>query len=199
MKDIIIVEDGVKERERLEKLFIGAGYSVVACEGVNAAEEVLSENNFRLAILDIGLADKSGSHLFNTIKRSGKTPYIIIFTGNPSVHLKQRFLQEGAVDYIIKASPQAQNDSFLLRVREIIGIPQKGTPDGIELKVFMNKYLMPSSKQLFLDSDNSLPACRSCNQREYKVIFSHKTQMPPDILGQVICATCGKAMDPEIE
>lgn len=199
MKDILIVEDGVKERERLEKLFSKEGYSVVACESVGAAEQTLHENIFRLAILDIGLADKSGSHLFSTIKRAGKIPFIIIFTGNPSVHLKQRFIEEGAIDYIIKASPQAQNDSFLLRVKEIIGAAQKGTPDGLDLKTFINKYLGASSRQLFLDSDDSFPACKQCSQRSYKVIFSQQTQMPPEVVGQVICASCGKVMDPEIE
>src|SRR5437016_4051940 len=121
MKDILVVEDGRKERDRLQALFSGAGYSVVACESVGEAEKYLTQEGFRLAILDIGLSDKSGSYLFNTIKRGGRVSYIIIFTGNPSVHLKQRFIDEGAVDYIVKGSPQAKNDLLLNRITEIIG------------------------------------------------------------------------------
>ncbi len=94
MKDILVVEDGVKERERLRNLFTKEGYKVSACESVGEAEEELKTQNFRLAILDIGLSDKSGSYLFNSIKRLNKVTYIIIFTGNPSVHLKQRFIYE---------------------------------------------------------------------------------------------------------
>lgn len=198
MKDILVVEDGKQERDRLEKLFSGAGYSVVACESVGAAEEALKHEEFRLAILDIGLNDKSGSLLFTTIRRAGRAGHIIIFTGNPSVHLKQRFLQEGAADYIVKASPQAQNDAFLSRVREIVGAPQPETHDGIDLEQFLARYVSPTSRQLFLDSDNSLPECRTCKGRQYVVTFSHQPQVPPAVNGIVICAACGKQMDPEV-
>lgn len=198
MKDILVVEDGLKERERLEKLFSQDGYSVVACESVSAAESCLQSEEFRLAILDIGLSDKSGSYLFDTIKRLGKVSYILIFTGNPSMHLKQRFLDEGAVDYIVKGSPAAQNDALLARVKEIIGTAQRAVGVGIELEHFLEKFVPETSKQLFLDMDNSFPKCRSCGAKSYIVSFSHKPQLPPEISGLVICSGCGTAMDPEV-
>jgi len=117
MKDILIVEDGRQERERLEQLFSASGYSVSACESVGEAEKLLQRERYRLAILDIGLNDKSGSYLFSSLKQGDRASYVIIFTGNPSVHLKQRFLAEGAVDYIVKASLQAQNDNLLRRAQ----------------------------------------------------------------------------------
>lgn len=199
MKDILIVEDGRQERERLEKLFKDAGYSVTGFESATEAEKALRSEQYRLAILDIGLSDKSESHLFGTIKRDGRVSHIIIFTGNPSVHLKQRFLDEGAVDYIVKASAQAQNEAFLSRIKEIIGEPQGTGPDGIDLEEFLQKYVSDTSRQLFLDMNNSYPACTACGSQSYLVTFSHKAQMPPEIGGLVICASCGKAMDPEIE
>ncbi len=199
MKDILLVEDGRQERQRLEKLFGAAGYSVIASESVGEAERHLESEQFRLAILDIGLGDKSGSYLFSVMRRTGRVADIIIFTGNPSVHLKQRFLQEGAVDYIVKATQQAQNDNFLSRVKEIIGEPLGVSREGIELSLFLEKYIPETSRQLFLDMDNSFPKCSSCGGQEYLVSFSHRTQMPPEISGLVICASCGKSMDPEIE
>lgn len=199
MKDILIVEDGTNERERLTKLFSGAGYSAIGCSSVQEAEKCLQVDNFRLAVLDIGLGDKSGSYLFNIIKRAGKVPNIIIFTGNPSVHLKQRFMEEGAVDYIVKGSAQAQNENFLLRVREIIGEAQAVSDEGIELELFLDKYVTASSKKLFLDMDNSLPPCKECGLVHYKVIFSHQTQVPPGVVGQVVCAGCNRPMDPDVE
>jgi DNA-binding response OmpR family regulator len=198
MKDILIVEDGKQERERLERLFSGAGYSVTACESVGAAEDSLKHEEYRLAVLDIGLNDKSGSLLFNNLRRSGKVAYVIIFTGNPSVHLKQRFIQEGAVDYIVKASPQAQNEAFLSRVREVVGAPSLKSPDGLDLESFLSRYVLETSKQLFLDADNSLPECKNCRSRRYVVTFSHQAQLPPTVAGLVVCASCGKAMDPEV-
>jgi len=199
MKDILIVEDGRQERERLEKLFSGAGYSVVASESVGEAERHLEKERFRLAILDIGLTDKSGSYLFHMIKKAGRAGDIIIFTGNPSVHLKQRFIEEGAVDYIVKATSEAQNETFLARIKEIIGEPHGVSCEGIELRTFLEKYIADTSRQLFLDMDNSFPKCAACGGQNYLVSFSHQTQMPPEIAGLVVCAACGKPMDPEIE
>ena len=198
MKDILVVEDGTKERERLKNLFSKDGYNVSACESVQEAEEELKSNSFRLAILDIGLSDKSGSYLFNTIKRLNKVNYIIIFTGNPSVHLKQRFLEEGATDYIVKASVEAQNERFLARVKEIIGAPVKQSSEGIDLRLFLSKYVSDVSRKLFFDETDKFPICKDCGGEKYVVVFNHKTQMPPEVIGQVVCEACGTMMDPDI-
>lgn len=198
MKDILIVEDGPDERERLERIFSEAGYAVSACDSVGAAERVLQLETFRLAVLDIGLNDKSGSFLFNTVKRGGRIGAIIIFTGNPSVHLKQRFLDEGAVDYIVKGSPYAQSELFLNRVREVIGAPNSGGTDGMDLEEFLRRFVPEASRQLFLESDNALPECRGCRGRAYRVTFSRQAQVPPEVIGTVVCAACGRVLDPEV-
>jgi DNA-binding response OmpR family regulator len=198
MKDILIVEDGKQERERLFELFRGAGYAVVACESVSEAESCLKNQDFRLAILDIGLNDKSGSLLFTAIRRSSKAAYVIIFTGNPSVHLKQRFIEEGAVDYIVKASVQAQSEQFLARVHEIIGEPQKLESQNLDLAIFLERYVDANSKQLFLDSGDTFPPCGNCKSIQYVVSFQQQVQLPPRIEGVVICAGCGRPMDPQV-
>ncbi|MFM1849034.1 MAG: hypothetical protein RL417_2508 [Pseudomonadota bacterium] len=198
MKDILIVEDGSQERERLVKLFTSEGYSVHGCESVKDAEESLRNDSFRLAILDIGLNDKSGSFLFGVIKRSGRVPYVVIFTGNPSVHLKQRFMEEGAVDYIVKGSPQAQSESFLNRVREILGVGQGSRVEGAPLEDFLRAHIAEASRNLFLESDNSLPACAGCSSKNYVVTFARRPQVPPELIGDVLCAVCGAPMDPKI-
>lgn len=198
MKDILIVEDGTQERERLHKLLSGAGYAVHASPTVADAERAVQLESFRVAILDIGLSDKSGSYLFNMVQRGGRIAYVIIFTGNPSVHLKQRFLDEGAVDYIVKGSAQAQNEAFLSRIRELIGAPEKCSVHGMALEDFLARYVEESSRKLFLDLDNNYPACKGCQGRQYVVVFSHRAQVPPDVAGKVVCAQCGQEMDPEV-
>lgn len=198
MKDILIVEDGKLERERLENLFKEKGYSTTACEGVADAERQVGIDQFRLAILDIGLGDRSGSFLFDTLKRSGKVNFLIIFTGNPSVHLKQRFLSEGAVDYIVKGSPQAHSDALVQRIAEIIGESQSGSTEGIDLMEFLAKYIPATSRNLFLDFEENCPECRNCHAREYVVSFAQKPQLPPEVIGIVVCAKCGNELDPEV-
>jgi len=198
MKDILIVEDGLQERERLGRLFSEAGYSVQLCSTVGEAERCVQVDNYKAAILDIGLSDKSGSYLFNLVKRGGKVSYVLIFTGNPSVHLKQRFLDEGAVDYVVKGSPQAQNEPFLARVKDLIGPPEKRGATGIALEEFLARYVGEASRNLFLDLDNTYPQCKGCGGREYVVVFGHQAQVPPEVHGRVACAACGKDMDPEV-
>jgi len=198
MRDILIVEDGQPERERLEQLFRERGFSVVACASVSEAERTLQLDSFRLALLDIGLSDRSGSYLFSAIKRSGRVPQIVIFTGNPSVHLKQRFMDEGATDYIVKGSLAAQNDNLIRRIEELIGAPQKSSFEGIALDDFLARYVTDRSRKLFLESDGSYPGCGSCKSKDYVVTFSHQAQLPPNVQGQVVCAQCGKPMDPEV-
>ena len=198
MKDILILEDGPQERERLDRLFNAAGYSVCACATVADAERCVQSDSYRLAILDIGLSDKSGSYFFDTLKRASHTPHILILTGNPSVRLKERFLSEGAVDYIVKASPQAQADNLLNRVREIIGKAEAGLPAGMALEVFLRDYVDQKSHSLFFDQESSFPACGQCHSRQYVVEFSSQAQVPPEVKGMVVCAVCGKPMDPQV-
>ncbi len=198
MKDILIVEDGASERERLRELFTKAGYTVVACDSVAEAEKAIGENGFRLAILDIGLNDRSGSQLFHTIARIGKVQYTVIFTGNPSVHLKERFMAEGAVDYIVKGSPQAQNQPFLDRVEELIGVSLGGGTEGIPLPEFLEAYVQEASRAMFLEEDGGLPVCNRCKSDSFVVTFKHEAQVPPNITGLVVCANCGLPLDPEV-
>lgn len=198
MKDILVVEDGAAERQRLFELFTNAGYSVVACESVGEAERAIAENGFRLAIVDIGLNDRSGSQLFHTIARVGKVQYTIIFTGNPSIHLKERFISEGAVDYIIKGSTQAQNDAFLDRVKELIGVSLGGGTEGVPLQQFLDSFVQPASRAMFLEEDGGFPTCKRCKSNSFVVTFKHEAQVPPNISGLVVCSNCGLPLDPEV-
>ena len=198
MKDILIVEDGQGERDRLLNLFKQKGYSVVACATVGEAEHALQIDAFQIALLDIGLSDRSGSYLFNAIKRGGRVSHILIFTGNPSVHLKERFLDEGASDYIVKGSPAAESEQMLRRVEELIGGAQPPAVEGMPLQEFLTRCVGEKSRKLFLEGDGSLPRCGKCHAADYRVTFLQQAQVPPQVQGLVVCAGCGAPMDLEV-
>jgi len=203
MRDILIVEDGLHERKRLNRLFTGADFSVNCAENVQEAEGQLDADPYRLVILDIGLEDKSGSHLFRRIMSASETPFVIILTGNPSTHLKQRFLDEGAAAYIVKASAAATNDSLLSTVQSLLGSAAvkeegAGAQSTIPLREFLGKYVARSSQGLFFDVDDEFPPCKRCKGQSYVVTFDHKAQLPPSVEGKVVCVNCGSAMDPEL-
>ena len=196
--DILIVEDGFHEREQVQKLFSDAGYQVDAVDCAEEAERLLKVGRYRLALLDVGLADKSGSFLFDVMKRSGAVSYIVILTGNPSVHLKSKFLDDGADAYLVKGSPEASNAALLETVSSLIGTSVEGAPDGIPLIDFIGSFIAQESKDLFLDTDRQIVACSVCGARDYIVTFSHKAQVPPLIEGQVVCTQCGTQLDPNV-
>ena len=198
MQDILIVEDGLHERERLVKLFTGAHFQVSAAENVRDAERLLRIDEFRLVVLDIGLGDKSGSYLFELIKRSGRNPYVVVLTGNPSVHLKQRMLDEGAVAYIVKASAQAENEALLETICSLLGTAEEKQVTGISLADFLRQYVTEASRELFFDAHSQLTPCARCGSTNFIVTFAHKTQLPPIIEGKVICLHCNDEMDSEV-
>lgn len=198
MPDIIIIEDGVNERERLEKLFVGAGFSIGSAESAAEAERLLELNDYRLAILDIGLGDKSGLCIFDRLKRLPHPPFVVIQTGNPSIHLKQRFLDEGAAGYVVKASAASSNEALLSLVQSLLGSSQRRTAENIPLAEFLRRYLPETSKELFLDEKMRMPRCKNCGSCSYQVTFSHKPQLPPLVEGKVICTGCFTEMDLEI-
>ncbi|MCC6220289.1 MAG: response regulator [Deltaproteobacteria bacterium] len=198
MRDILVVEDGASERERLERLFLDANFSVDAVESVQEAERLLNLDKYRLAILDIGLSDKSGSYLFESLRRSKRASYVIILTGNPSVHLKQRFLDEGASAYIVKASAAAENRAILETVQGLLGSVSLQTTKGISLEDFLRLCVNGPSRGLFLNDSGEIPACTYCGCSDYIVSFADKTQLPPVVEGRVICGSCKKEMNPKI-
>lgn len=196
MRDILIVEDGLHERERLCAIFESAGYSTAAAESSQEAEQLLNRESFRLAVLDIGLSDRSGTHIFEQIKRSGRVNYSIILTGNPSTHLKQRFLESGAVAYLVKGSTAASHEELLALVVSLLGKAGAKTLSGIPLEEFLKFYVDEASRALFQERDSQLPSCAHCGAHQFVVTFSHKAQLPPLVEGRVLCKACQRELDP---
>ena len=202
--DILIVEDSLRERERLSELFENSGFSVESCESVDEAEQIVHREALRLVVLDIGLSDRSGTVLFQHIRKQQPDCKVIIFTGNPSPYLKQRFLSEGAVEYVLKGSPNASSEAFSRLVGEYLDSSSRNSDGekrvtGTPLNAFLREHLTPQSQLLFYEDDKKFAACHSCGSREYAVTFSHQLQVPPEVLGKVICLNCGSDFDPTLD
>jgi DNA-binding response OmpR family regulator len=199
MLDVLIVEDGKLERERLHSVLGQAGFRVQAVSSVQAAEQALAEESFRLVILDIGLGDRSGSYLFSILQQRQQDCSVIIFTGNPSPHLRQRFIDEGADDFIVKGSKQASSENILARVQALLGeavVAQQG--QAMDLPDFLARFLKDQSQNAFVDQSGQFWPCAQCSGVQYEVAFQTDQQSPPDIIGKIRCKHCGTEMDPEI-
>ena len=198
MRDILIVEDGYSERERLKSLFEGSSFSTVAVESAEEAERMLGAEQFRLVLLDIGLGNKSGSYLFDRIRRLPRMPHVIVLTGNPSIHLKQRFLDEGAAAYVVKASNAAENEPLLEAVQSLLGQGIGLAVQGLPLVEFLKLYVGSTTRELFTDQAGNVIPCHCCGGREFVVNFDYRVQLPPVIEGKVVCTTCRSELDPKV-
>lgn len=198
MKDILIVEDNKTERERLERLAKQEGYSVSSFDAIEPARTFLRGQRVRLAILDIGLQDGSGSALFHEVRKDDRSDYVFIYTGNPSAHLKERFAAQGASQYIVKGSEQASDKSLRQQLRELLGEPSGERGSGMPLPQFLSSFVSEESREFFLDPEGQLPSCTACGSNEFTVLFSTKVQFPPDVHGVVTCSGCGAPMQGEV-
>jgi len=123
LSDILVIEDRKIEREHLVSIFKKKGYSIKSADSIKSAKTLLEKSLYRLALIDLGLADGAGSPVFEMVNESEKVDYILILTGNPSPHLKQRFLDQGAAGYIVKGTKDASSDSLKQQVESILGGP----------------------------------------------------------------------------
>lgn len=102
MKKVLVVDDTKNIRLLLTKCLELEGYEVMAaCDGKEALE-LLQNNNFDLAFLDIKLPEIRGTEVLKRIRDSGNNTPIIIITAYATVKNAVDCTQLGAVAYIQK-------------------------------------------------------------------------------------------------
>jgi DNA-binding SARP family transcriptional activator len=99
---ILVVEDEVVTRARLQELLARNGYEViVAADGADALFE-LSHSTFDLVLADIRMPLLDGMKLLEVVRdKRGDTPVVLI-TASGSAELEARCLAMGAADYVTK-------------------------------------------------------------------------------------------------
>lgn len=99
---LLIVEDDPGLRTSLAKNLRAGGFTVD--EAVDAAEGEYYANEFSisLAIVDLGLPDRSGTDLIETLRQDGKTFPVLILTARDHWQDKVDGLNAGADDYVVK-------------------------------------------------------------------------------------------------
>ncbi len=99
---LLLVEDDTGLRTSLAKSLRTGGFTVD--EAVDAAEGEYYANEFRiaLAIIDLGLPDRSGTELIRQLRQNGKTFPVLILTARDHWRDKVDGLNAGADDYVVK-------------------------------------------------------------------------------------------------
>ena len=103
-KKILIIEDNI-ESQLIYKVYLRSNYSVEFAETGEDGFELIKKNQYDLLLLDINLPGKlSGEDVLNKVRKELMlTDFpIIVITAYALKGDKERFLEQGANDYLAK-------------------------------------------------------------------------------------------------
>lgn len=148
-KEIIIVEDDTILRENLSELLRLDNFNITECSTAKGFFEHIRKNKFKIAIIDIGLPDKSGYELASYL-RANTDMGIIILTARIGIDNRIEGFSSGADYYFSKpvdsrefiasinsllcrlsSMVEKQNDSWIFNTKSWVLI----LPDGKEINL----------------------------------------------------------------
>lgn len=112
MEKVLLVEDTRFFGSMIEKrLRTSMGLDAVWVESLADAHKALkSEDNFSLALLDLTLPDASGTDIVELVRRYDIPS--LVFSSTYERQLRDRVMQLGVIDYVIKENPSSLNYLF---------------------------------------------------------------------------------------
>jgi len=115
---ILIIEDDHRVQQALGELLRVEGFSVGSATTGDAALDMLNQDNYDLALLDLHLPGSfDGEGVMQEINLRHPETKVIIITGHGSLDTAITAIRSGASDYILK--PYNIND-FLVSIRRVL-------------------------------------------------------------------------------
>ena len=111
---ILVCEDDPGMASFLERGLSSRGYATTVVGDGSSALAIASDQDFELAILDLGLPDVDGFSVLRELRRRGEHLPVIILTARDDLSDKVKGLDAGASDYLTKPF---RLDELLARVR----------------------------------------------------------------------------------
>jgi two-component system, OmpR family, response regulator QseB len=102
MNRILIVEDEIRLASFLEKGLRSSGFATTVVGDGAAAGAVVTDEDFDLVILDLGLPGKDGLAVLRDLRREGRRVPVIVLTARSDPHDRVTGLEAGADDYLAK-------------------------------------------------------------------------------------------------
>jgi DNA-binding NtrC family response regulator len=99
---ILIVDDELVVRDSLGKWFTSEGYAARPVAGAREALEIIQQEDFDIALIDIKMPGMDGMELQARLQEADPELTVIIMTGYASVETAVQALKRGAYDYITK-------------------------------------------------------------------------------------------------
>ena len=106
MKKVLIVEDDDVQRHAIERLIEGEGVQITSVHSGIEAFEMMRNNIFDCAIVDLALSDISGFKLLEMIRNQSEflSPPVIIYTGRSLTMEEEQSLRQYSRTIIIKGA-----------------------------------------------------------------------------------------------
>lgn len=119
---ILVVDDDEDVRALIATFLGKSGYSVDTAEGLNAARDLLSRNDYGLILLDKNMPGdnengEGGIDLLRQVRCRGCSTEVIMMTGYASLETALESMRLGAFDYLVK--PFSMED-LLQKVNRVI-------------------------------------------------------------------------------
>lgn len=116
MSTVLVVEDERDIRDLLRRYLERAGFTVLSTASGAEALALLKREAADLLLLDLGLPDIEGAEILAELRRSARTP-VVILTARSDVEDRIKGLELGADDYVTKPfSPR----EVVLRVQAVL-------------------------------------------------------------------------------
>lgn len=128
MYKLLIVDDEEKIRQLISKYAVFEGYDVTCAEDGMTATELLRHKDFDLVILDIMLPDIDGFSVCRELRKSKKTP-VIMLSARGEEYDRLHGFEVGVDDYVVKPfSPK----ELMMRVAAILKRTSNVSGDSFE-------------------------------------------------------------------
>lgn len=114
---ILLLEDDTMIAEAMRDTLKAAGYTVDWVSDGEQADTALLTHDYPLALLDIGVPNKSGLAVLATLRNSGAATAVILVTARDALEERVQGLDLGADDYVVKPF---EPEELLARIRAVV-------------------------------------------------------------------------------
>ena len=173
---ILIVEDDPTLADGLIRSLTQSDYAVDRAGNGQQAQHMLQDENYDLAILDLGLPGIDGTEVLRRLRQRGSRTPVLILTARDAVESRVQGLDLGADDYMTKPFDLAELEA---RVRALIRRGQLGSNAALTCAGLS---LDPASRRAYCAERPLELSARELGVLEILLLRQHKVVAKEQIL-----------------
>jgi len=183
-RKVLLVDDDKEICADLEKRLSSAGYKVFSAHSRDGANNLMQQQTFDLAILDIMLPDGNGFLIYQDLKSRFPQLYCIIITGNAALDNAVEAINQGVDTYLLKPFSVEQFDAALQQANKILKLRednQRLHEENIATRQFFENLLNSTGEAVFVvNLDFDIQYCNSAAQKllnsDKDLLLNHNLQ-----------------------